>query len=420
MKTLEVSEPPPTGITEEHLRGILDRRAAAVEQGDEAAFLADLDQSNAELIERQKMVFSNLRQLEFDELRYVTNRVLVGLAQREADGAYVLSPVIAITKLTADRSAGAVAPAEAFQYKVALRDGSPVVTDIVAITRRNAKKLRHSTGIYANAPWNTTPLQILNVDNVWLAGDDSVSDLEQYLDAARGQVRDVEALWGDRTRFPGYVLFLTRKRKNFRTWFDSNTPAKFEGYEMPLQGVRSNGEPFIDEYAGSRIVVNLESIAVNDDDPVLVMRHELAHAITSRATSVDFGLGFVAARWAVEGFARWVENLNHPDRQAQQRAMVAGGVRAGTFTGTLPRSETFYDDDIHFNYAVSASVFSFAERVADRDAAVEFYAQVIQYTDLKGEPLVTLPAFDAVCTQVLDMDSEAFLQRWAGFVRNGA
>ena len=424
-----VSEPAaPPGLagaeaTIDDLHTILERRASAVQEDDEQTFLADLDQSNQKLLERQQTVFANLRQLEFDKFRYLTPGIIPPLP--DENGVSRFAPVIGIAKLVIDAAPGGVAPAEAFAYDVTMRDGTPVVGDIVPITRRNAEKVAVSTQVYANAPWNTTPLEIVKAGNVWLAGDDTVDDLQTYADAAQAQVAEVEALWGDRARFPGYILFFTRRKPNLRAWYDFGKQSDlFEGVQVPLQGVRRNGEVYRGRYAGSRIVVNLQSIELNGDDPVHVMRHELAHAVTARATAVDIGLGdfsVIAPRWAIEGFARWVENLESPDRQSQQRGVVADGVASGLFDDTTPQSDGFYDESsIQFNYAVSASVFDYAQQTASRDAAIDLYAQTVELSDLPGEPLVGLPAFDGVCERVLGVSSAAFMQDWASFVRSGA
>lgn len=424
-----VSEPaaPPglagAEVTVDDLQAILDRRAAAVKEDDEQAFLADLDQSNQKLLARQRLVFANLRQLEFDTFRYLTSDTIA--APPGQNGMSRFAPVIGVAKLTIDAAPGGVAPAEAFVYDVVVTDGKPVVVDIVPVTGRNVGELAPTADVLANAPWNTTPLEILKAGNVWLAGDESVDNLQQYADAAQTQVAEVEALWGDRSRFPGYILFFSGKKRNLRAWYDyGKLSDQTHGTEHPLQGVRRNGQVYGGQYAGSRIVVNLRNIQQAGRDPVSVMRHELAHAVTARATTVDVGVGtafsVVAPRWALEGFARWVQYLESPDGQAEQRAIVADGVAAGRFADTTPETETFYDgQSVAFNYAVSSLVFGFAERIAGRDAAIEFYAQTIDHVDLPGEPLVTLPAFDGICQRVLGMGSSAFLRDWSSFVRSG-
>jgi hypothetical protein len=95
-------------------------------------------------------------------------------------------------------------------------------------------------------------------------------------------------------------------------------------------------------------------------------------------------------------------------------------VARGKFKGKPPLSKTFYGKDIGFNYAVSATVFSFVERLKGRAAAVEFYAKVITYSDSDSEALVDLPAFDGICKRVVGLSGKAFVEQWASYVRRGA
>ncbi|RJL23236.1 hypothetical protein D5H75_33235 [Bailinhaonella thermotolerans] len=409
-------EPATGGVPE--LEAMLARRAAALKSKDERAFLADLDTSNADLIARERRLFANVTQFQFRDLHYITAKANTV----EHGGFWHVAPVIAVMRLTADAGPGGVAPGEAFQYKLARGRGRPMIADIVPITRGNAAEVAGAVdGAFANAPWHSTPLTVIQSGNVWLAGDASVPDLARYADAARGEAAKIEALWGSRVRFPGHVLFFTRDRKRFRAWYEVGDVDRFEGLEIPLRGVRGGGEVYGEQYAGSRILVDLAAIEKWKDDPRHVMRHELAHAVTARASAVIPGVGWLdTPRWAVEGFARWVENLEDPARADVQRAIVARGVRAGTFTGRPPLSKTFYGPDITFNYALGSTVFSFAERLKGQEAAVELYAAVIRYSDSTGTPLVEAPIFNAICRRVMDMDGEAFLARWAAHVRAGA
>lgn len=416
--TDEQSQAPGEPGTQE-LQAILDRRAKALKEKNEQAFLADLDASNTKLIQREKLLFANLSQFELRDFHYITERIF---GNRSEGNTYTFSPVIAVTQLSADIGPGGVAPAEAYQYLVSKRGDRLVVTDIKRITQANAEKLQAgNAGVYANAPWHLTPLTVVRAGNVWLAGDESVPDLKKYSDAAAAQAREVEALWGNRIKFPGHVLFFTRKRANLRSWYEAQSNTQYEGIEITLRGVRGNGEVYDEQFAGSRVLVNLADIEKWNDNPSLVMRHELTHAVTARGSAVVPGGSWLdSPRWAVEGFARWVENLEVPARQDGQRAIVAQGVRAGKFTGLPPVSKTFYKGDIQFNYALGSSVFAYIERLKGREATIEFYAAVIKYVDLDGEPLVKAPIFNGICRRVLGMGGDAFLGQWAGFVRKGA
>ena len=400
--------------TKENLQALLNRRAEALQKGDESGFLVDLDQSAGKLVEQQKLLFANLRKLKLTAFRYITGQAN---PQQEGD-VYRFLPVHEVVQLTADAGPGGVAPASSYRYSVVRRDGRLVITEILPVTKENAEELKAYNGLPGNAPWHLTPLTVQYVDNACLIGDASVSDLPRYADAARSEVRHVEALWGDRLRFPGYVLFLTRDEENFKKWYSLGSAGNFkpevEGFQIPQYGVRQNGDIYNEQYAGSRVVVNLRTIANFNDDPRRVIRHEFAHSIGSRATTLSPG-GWVlgAPTWAVEGFARWTEQIN-------ERPFISSRVAAGAFQGRLPTSNDFYGKESTFNYALSSTVFYFVERQKGRSAAVEFYASVIKYNDTEGQPMAEAPIFNAICKQVLGMTSSAFTQRWASFVRNGA
>jgi hypothetical protein len=417
----DVAEPASGEPTKTDLAKILDRRAKALAQGDERGFLADLDESNRRLVDQQRMVFANLRQFTFTSFHYNTERIH---AVPNDKGTYRFGPVYEVTQLTADAGPGGVAPASTFRYSLAKKGGKLVVTEILGITASNYKDVDFAfAGLPADAPWYTTPLKVIRAHDVWLAGDDSVPDLDRYASAAGNQVRKVENLWGDRTRFPGYVLFFTRENDNYDRWFSLKAGndaggIKFrpEGSAAALSGIRRDGSVYSGQFAAARIVVNLNSIAINGDSPELVMRHELAHAVTSRAKVV----GPRPPVWAIEGFARWMEAVEFPHRRAAIRADVASGVAAGKFPGKPPGPKMFYGDDASFNYDVSSTVFAFAEQTTGRSAAIALYAGLIQFPDFDGAPLVDKPVFDEICRAELGTSGSAFLRQWASFVRRGA
>ena len=394
------------------LKQILDRRAKAMEQGDERAFLADLDQNNGQLIQQQKMFFANLRQFKPTTFRYITNFLGDG---KEDNGVYRFAPVHEVVQLEADAGPGGVSPAATLRISAVQRGDKLVITELARLVAGNGKSLGISSGLPATAPWYTTALTVKRSGNVWLVGDASVPDLDRYAAPAEAEASSREQLWGSRTRFPGYVLFFTNEDQNYATWFDLGKASNFlptiEGFQIPQFGVRQNGEVYDGQFAGSRIVVNLRQTAAFGDDPQLIMRHEMTHAVSSRVNALsaaDWLLG--PPRWAIEGFATWAEGGNDQWRREA----------AASFKGRLPNSAEFYGKERRHNYAVASTVFAFAERTKGREAAVEFYESVVQYQDVKGDPLVGLPIFNTICTRVLGMSATDFKQRWATFVRTGA
>lgn len=406
------------------LEEILQRRAKAVLDKDEQAYLADLDQSNAELIDRERMVFANLRQFELSEFRYITERIW-----HDPNDQPVFGPVIRVARLSVDATEAGVFPAEAFRYTLGQKDGKLVVTEIEPATPETTEDATLGP-LLAKEPWNFTPLQVIQAGNVWLAADRSVSDLKRYADLAESEARWVEKLWGDRLRFPGHLLFFTRDPEAFKAWYYFGSAANFmediEGFQHSANGVRKNGEIYANQFAGARIVVNLQNVKTfSNGDPQAVLRHELVHAVTARARatpSTSFsGLG--SPTWAVEGFATWATSLERPADRSHERAWVARGVSRKMFTGEPPRSTEFYSasaEQRYFNYVVSASIFSYVAQLQGREAAVEFYEQVIRHNDQEGTPFHQLPAFDGICQRVVGKSGGAFLEQWARFVRNGA
>lgn len=410
--TIRESSEPDTGEpSARSLQRLLDRRAEALKKGDERAFLADLDESNEKLVQRQRMIFANLRQLKISTFHYITER---SRAPRRAGEAYQFAPVHEVLQLSADAGPGGVSPAATFRITVVRRDAKLVITEMLGVTHGNREELGID-GLPADAPWYQMPLKVQHAGNVCLISDTKVSDLDRYAAVAQDEARYVEELWGDRTRFPGHVLFFTRDEANFGKWFSLGGAGNFqptiEGFEVPQFGVRKNGEIYTGQYAGARVVVNLKRIESFDDSPRRVMRHELTHAVSARATTIgpaEWLLG--APRWALEGFARWAEGTGAANRQ----------YAAGRFKGKLPSSTSFYGSSMTYNYAVSSTVFSWVERLKGRATAVEFYESVIQYNDMKSQPLVDAPVFNAICKRVLGMSSDGFKQRWSSFVRTGA
>jgi hypothetical protein len=402
----------PEEPTAQALHAILSRRAQALTAGDEKAFLADLDQSNRKLIEQQQLVFANLRQFKLKAFKYLSPEIV---ATNQDGDVYRFEPIHEVVQLTADDGPGGVSPAGSFRYSVTRRDGKLLIVEILPYTRANAKQF-DLDGLAADAPWYLTRLTVRHAGTVCLAADRSVTDLDHYAAVAQAELRYVEGLWGDRLQFPGQVLFFTGDEENFRRWFSfgeaSNYKPIIEGFAAAQNGVRQNGEVYGEQYAGSRIVVNTRRINQFGDDPRSVIRHELAHSVTARATAVADGWGR-APTWAVEGFATWTGNRD-------RRSEVARGIAAGKFRDTLPETDDFYGKDIAFNYALSESVFRYVERVKGRAAAVEFYARVIPSpddTNFLGPGSLLL---DTVCKRVVGVSGETFLRQWSSFVRSGA
>ncbi|GIJ22280.1 hypothetical protein Vlu01_29040 [Micromonospora lutea] len=398
------------------LREILDRQTKAVKEKDEKAYVADLDSSNTELVEHERMVFANLCQFEFAEFGYNTQRAI-------PYGDHTFGPVFRITQLTADESPVGATPAETFRYRLAPKDGRLVIAEITPATieTQNDSMLN---GPLAHEAWNMTPLRVVQAaKDVWLVGDKSVPDLEKYASAAAAEAANVGKLWGGRARFPGNVMYLTRDDDNYRAWFSLGSSSTFlpeiSGFQSSRIGVRKNGQVYTEQRAGAATLINLKNIRdyYAGEDPRVTMHHELAHSVTAQTratTSIISDLG--APTWAVEGFATWATGVRWPSEASRYRRQLRAEL--GSFRG-LPSSKDFYGAKRSLNYLLGWSIFAYIAQIKGRDAAVEFYAQVIPLNDTL-EPFVELPIFDGICERTLGTSAGAFLEGWKRFVRRGA
>lgn len=415
--------------TADEFQDLLDRRAQAQLNSDENAYLADLDESNDALLAQEQLVFNNLKQFPIDNLQFVLPSPRPAAAVSGTPTR--LAPVIKVIKLTADDGpSGVLGPGESFEYAIARRNDRIVITDIVPLSRAAAADLSAEnvlgTGYPpANAPWNLHPLHVTNAGNVWLVGDESVSDLDRYANVAEAEAAYVEAIWGDRPRFPEYVMFFTRDPDNLREWFEFGDMVEWiAGVAVFRPGVRRNGELYRAQHVSSRMAINLNATERYTDTPRAVMRHEITHAVTSRALGTGSGSSMPRpAGWALEGYARFIEIRDDPTRVPIERAFAARG-----FDGAVAASPSFYAGSLETvlaNYAKSYCMFAVIDQMRGLEAASDFYAEVIKYDDVSGwtaetaRSLVEVPAFEGICRRVLGMDAIDYLNEWTSFVQRG-
>lgn len=459
----DTQEPPPVDTTEleyaptkDTLQEMLDRRAKAQLAGDERAYLADLDENNHELIQRERMVFENLRQFPVEDLRYLVVRDPGSEFEppppppRQGEdhsrwenwrpsGPWWYVPVVKVVTLaTDDVPDWAVGPGETYEYEVARRNGGWMIADIRPLARADLEDRMRGDWVatkraiatpwdYPSAavPWNLQPLRVAHSGNIWLAADETVPDLETYLDAATAELAYVEEIWGDRPSFPGHVIFLSRDTQNTGRWFDLGEEfnTQFPGVAVPRFAVRADGSYFDDRFASARMAINLELAADLSSDPRSIMRHELAHAISARMQNVE---DRYPSRWVIEGFARYVEVREDPQAQQVNRYWAAQG-----FDGKLPYSRTFYNGDaetVSANYARGYLVFQAAEDLRGRDAAVDFYVALISQPSIVIELAAEqealsdegLAKLESICRDTLGIGAGPFFDQWRDLVWRGA
>jgi hypothetical protein len=355
---------------------VLARRGLAVLHGSEAAFLADIDPGQGDLVARERMVFANLRQVQFATFRF---------ARLSPTGSMNLVPDVAtslIVRLTYSVAGVDIGATSArYSYTVKLTGRHVLVTGIVPANELVGRQ---------PLPWDEVPLTVSRAAGVLLATDETEPDGAALAEQAAAAAAAVRQLWGSRKAVPSFMAFVTRDDGRFRHWAGS-APSEAVGVELPLPAFDDTG------FVGSRVVLSLDKI--RPGSVPFTFRHELAHAVGVLVQNPH------AAPWAEEGFARWFEVAQQPLRQEHEIAIVADAVANGQFTGELVGGRAFYDK-FDLNYAVAYTVFRFvAERWGDQKA-VDFFVSNIGST-----------TFDQATTSLFQMPGDAFLQQWQEYVR---
>lgn len=391
--------------------GMLAQRNSALERGDGPAFVADLDPANGNLVEHEQMVFENLRQLRFAILSYqLGSSGGVTLDASDAANTYHRQATLFLVRLRMQVADVDTAPAEArFAYLIAPIDGRPRIVGIDAVGPASRYFL---PGSQHDLPWELTPLKVISQVDVILAGDGTVKDLDGLARAAADASVEVRRLWGERTAPKASLLFVTRNEDTFARWFGpARDLRQVEGLTFAVQGASSlslNRPGFV----GSRTTLNLTSSQASSNMSLL-MRHELAHALTVLAQFPVLAATRTAGpqRWMVEGFARWVEVLGSPSEQQRQLDIVRSAARSGTFTSRLPPNEMFYSQStVALNYAAGWSVFSLLQERLGVDKTVGVYADAVRLGSGGNSD------FDKALMRA-GMDPPMFTTLWQAYVR---
>ena len=408
------------GPTDAVVAALNRTRGAALLAGDERAFLAGLDPAAGPLIDSQRLLLANLRQLGVTAVSLVTRPA--EHSTQVADGTFDV-PVTHVVRLAADSGPDGVGAAETYTYRYRRRGDGWVVSAVTP------------TATCILTPWSVTRVTVAKAPGVWLVADATAPEVAGYAQVAVTEAATVHRIWGQRFSLPGAVLCFTRDDASFRSWFNRKdhpvTVTAVEGLTNFGRYAYASGEPYTAETPAVRVSVQLKAveqvfgrIGASGDaalETQLVIRHELVHGLTARLAPRADDLGYLTGdivRWAIEGFARFVEHLDQPARQRASEAYVRDGVRRGLFAGRPPASKTFYDTPVmSFNYELSSTIFEFVRRRRDLEAAVTFYDDCHRVADLDEVPFLGTKAFDHACRTATGLAAPAFLQQWSSYVR---
>ncbi|GAA0724359.1 hypothetical protein Drose_37660 [Dactylosporangium roseum] len=314
------------------IEAVLHRHAEAVRKKDLAAWMADVDQTDAVFAKRQKQLFENLTKMPFAELAF----------QREAKpprGSATFLP----SQLFDRYHAAVHVEAVTIRHRIEGVDSKPVGTPWLPVFGYTGGKwLIAGDGAGAELPtgangqpWDAAgPVTVKTSDHVVavLSADDA-DRAKTLLTLAEDGLRKVATIRP--TGWDGKV-FLTaiQDKRIFDTYFAESPDrvAQVAAIAVPYYNQVADWAT-APAYGTTRVVFNPTELSAQTEELAHDLTHEFAHAAMGPVT------GARTPRWVVEGFAEYVAY--------KDRKISSNGVRAALgdlVIGAFPTDQQFYNE----------------------------------------------------------------------------
>ncbi|GAB2641320.1 hypothetical protein GCM10009743_15500 [Kribbella swartbergensis] len=312
---------------------VLRKRAQAVLQDDQAAFLADVDPGNRSLVARQRTLFANLRQFGFSRLVYqqLSQQYDEAVTRKYGPSTYLVA--IAMTYQIRGIDAGPVRAMLGYTF-TERGDGRWMLVSDTDLDKRLPR------GSHQEA-WDTGEVLVRRAPRVLVVVEKGQEQLaDSLLGKATSAVKAVSKSWPGGWTGSGVVIALDDKivrgadytaPKNaedaiaMATWVYRTLPGEVSG-----EGER----------ADSYVVVNPRNRSKVD---ARTLAHEFTHVATAP-------YGANAPRWLVEGAATYVEFL--PMDGAENLAL--GKYRQEVRTKYLSKAKSLPADAVFFETSDSS------------------------------------------------------------------
>jgi hypothetical protein len=289
---------------------LLDRRAKAVLDDDEQAFLAPVARNEPVLLARQRRLFDNLQRLPVERLAFTPDgghRVLRRLTLRGFDA----GPEVGMAGFDVERRGG--------RLRVVPAPAADRATDPWDLDEVEVRTSSHVLGVFDRASYPRASDVMVAVSNgATDVGDALPGDWDR--NAVVYVFRD-PAVLASYARVPGGNL------------------QHLGGLSFPVRG-GANGQKVV----GSRVALLPGAMDADTAELDRIVRHELTHvALGARAKDVPL--------WLSEGIAEYVAAL--PVRPSHRRIATIAVHDAEAGLLTLPDAATFNDDEQDLHYSVA-------------------------------------------------------------------
>ncbi|MGC0415077.1 peptidase MA family metallohydrolase [Embleya sp. AB8] len=391
------------------LDALAGTRSAALEQGDEAAFLARVDPQDTAFVDGQRRLFGNLRKVPFDTARWRTRgnvkTVTADGSDPERAGTAAAWPVTVNVDVAFEHAITGVdvGPVpETYVWKARCADPVDPCTLIGADGAADADTASGFAGF--PAAWDLWDLAVERRPHVVLMGrSQDAATLRRNAEQAEQAAGYTLGAWrGGPGTSPGFALVLTSSRTSFGKLYNSDKVQDWAaGYALSMPGTDR-------PVGGVRMVVDNDQLTGDTTFAPILLRHEMTHALV--APLAGPGQGSEAPTWLAEGFADWQAEADRPLTRTitdNIRALVAGGKFAGE-----PPADTEFEtgDEARVEHAYNLAhlmVRYLAERYG-AERVCTFFANTYagKYRTI-----------DEALTASFDTDPDRLRTDWAAWVR---
>ncbi|MGW5052472.1 basic secretory protein-like protein [Actinokineospora sp. NPDC004072] len=373
---------------------LLARRAAAVRDRDEAAFLATVDpQAEPWFREAQQDLFDNLDGVPLAHWSYAVDAAdvldLTGLPDADPTAAELWAPGVELHY--ALRGVDSVPTARDMGYLFARRGDDWYLHSDTALAELGRRTWR--------GPWDFAPCQVVATETgLVLAHPGSQPMVDRLVRELDPAVRSVTGVWGG--DWSGKVALIL-----------PDSPAEMRalvGPDFPVESVvavatADRVDTAANLAVGQRVVLSpVGARALSVASLKVVLRHEITH-VAARGRTVDG-----SPMWLLEGFADYVGYRDSGLTLAQGAPDLAAQVRASGPPPGLPDDRAFRARDKELDLAYQQA-WSIARFIAERFGEGEL---VELYRSVAGAGPVSAAETDALLLGAIGLDRPALLHRW--------
>jgi hypothetical protein len=396
-----VSPAPPDATRTDAVTDLLNRRAQALVDHDEQAFLATLDpRADAAFVSTQRRLFQNLTGVPFDDWSY----------RLRPDETFDVTRVP--DRITAAPSDELWAPAVDLRYALGGGDVVPTERPMGYLFARHGDEwfLRSDTALDHlgrrtwRGPWDFAPCVVTTTEHgIVLSHPGNQPMVDRLVRELDPSVTAVSELWPRRWS-QRVVVLLPDSPGEMRALVGPDFPVE----SVVAVAVADRVNNASREVAGQRVVLSPNGVrGLSIASLRVVLRHEITH-VAARADTVDG-----SPTWLLEGFADYVGYRDSGVTLAEGAPDLAKQVREDGPPAALPEDRAFRSGGADLDLAYQES-WSLARYVADTHGEDSLIAM---YRELAAAGAVSATETDKMLRDVLGVDRAELVRGWQSYLR---